>query len=250
MSMAYTIKRYVGFVSLVLVFVFVLSTEARADLYLYGFEVIENNSNTAVVDQLSVKVTDPGGDQVLFTFFNDGPTGEIYDVPDPCQSSITDVYFEDGALLGIAEILDDPYNITNPVAFAIPATPANLTGANNAYPPFEATVDFTADSNAPVQPNGVNPDESLGIKFDLIEGATFDDVIAAINVGFDPYNPDYYDGENWLVPHLRIAIRVQGIGEFSDSLIMTPEPGSLLLGSIGIGMVIARCRKRKTLKKS
>ena len=32
--------------------------------------------------------------------------------------------------------------------------------------------------------------------------------------------------------------------------LLTPEPGSLLLGSIGIGMVIARCRKRKTIIES
>jgi len=254
MSMAYTIKRYVGFVSLVLVFVFILSTEARADMYLYGFEVVENNSNTAVADQLSLKVTDPGTtyvsegieyNQVRFTFYNDGPSPSIYDVPDPCQSSITDVYFEDGTLLKRVTIENSPPE----VIFGIPVSPKNLTGAGTLDPPFVATTIFSVDSNPPVQPNGVNPGESLGLlyalKYDEFGNPfTFDDVIAAIELGFT--NPDAEEPRD----SLRIGIRVQGVGQESDSFILTPTPGSLLLGSIGIGMVIARCRKRKTLIES
>ena len=233
MSKEYTIKRYMGFVSLVLVFVFVLSTEARADLYTYGFGNITNND---VVDagigesQLFVDVSgDPLDTQALFTFRNVGPLA----------SSITDVYFEDGTLLGIASI----DNSDSGVSFSKEASPPDLPGGNAMLPPFNVTACFLADSDPPPVGNGVNPGESLGILFNLVNGKTFTDVIAAINQGFT--GPIVADQS------LRIGIHVQGfVGGGSESFIMTPEPGSLLLGSIGIGMVIARCRKRKTLIES
>lgn len=233
MSKEYTIKRYVGFASLVLVFVFILSTEARADIY--GFKCITNTSagDAAIGEaQLFVDVTDPGGGQVLFTFSNVGPLA----------SSITDVYFEDGTLLGIASI----DNSDSGVSFSQEASPPDLPGGNAMLPPFNVTACFLADSDPPPMGNGVNPGESLGILFDLkVDGYTntFADVIAAINQGFT--GPIVADQS------LRIGIHVQGFdGGGSESFIMTPEPGSLLLGSIGIGMVIARCRKRKTLIES
>ena len=242
--MAYTIKRHVGFVSLVLVFVFVLSTEARADLYTYGFENITNNNvaDAAIGEaQLFVDVTPyypyPGKEQVLFTFRNEGPEA----------SSICDVYFDDGALLGPPIILDSE---SDPAYFGVDfepgASPGNLPGGNTMLPPFQVTAGFLADSDPPAQPNGVNPGESLGILFNLktVDNYiyTFADVITAINLGFtDPWNTD----------SIRIGIHVQGFAHSgSESFVLTPTPGALLLGSIGIGMVIARCRKRKTLIES
>jgi len=64
MSMAYTIKRYVGFVSLVLVFVFVLSTEARADLYTYGFKSITNTTADSTAIGEAQLFVDVSGDPV------------------------------------------------------------------------------------------------------------------------------------------------------------------------------------------
>jgi len=239
MSMEYTIKRYVGFVSLV-VFLLILSTEARADTY--GFKSITSNStiDPAIGEaQLFVDVTEPfpGSDQVLFTFRNVGPAA----------STIGEVYFDDGALLGIADIYDAPPD----VAFVSgSASPPDLPSGENVQPPFEVSAGFLAENDGN-NATGVDPDESLGILFNLKDDYYFDDVITAINVGF---NPDlYYDdiNEKWLEDSLRIGIHVRGFADGeSESFIMTPEPGSLLLGSIGIGMVIARCRKRKTLKES
>jgi hypothetical protein len=60
-----------------------------------GFGCITNNlpGDCLIAEaQLTVDVTDPGGGQVLFTFSNSGPD----------DSSITDVYFDDGSLLDIA----------------------------------------------------------------------------------------------------------------------------------------------------
>ena len=238
--MAYTIKRYVGFVSLVFVFVVILSTEAQAELY--GFAPISNNSGVSgqMAAQLSLEVTDPGGPQVLFTFHNNGPM----------ESSITDVYFDDGALVTLAKIFDAESVAPDPVYPGVDfeqfATPPDLPGGNTLLPPFEVSAGFLADSEQPVASNGVNPGEALGILFTLAPGKTFADVITGIELGFT--NP---------IPEpdlsLRIGLRVQSYGEdneFSDGFILTPEPASLLLGSIGIGMVIARCRKRKTLIES
>ena len=64
-----------------------------------GFDNISgNNAVDAALGeaQLSVDVTDPGGNQVLFTFFNTGPAA----------ASITDIYFDDGAHMGNASLID------------------------------------------------------------------------------------------------------------------------------------------------
>ena len=161
-----------------------------------GFDCISDNlaGDCAIGEaQLSVDVSDPGGSQVLFTFTNSGPDA----------SSITDVYFDDGALLGIAAIINDPPD----VVFSVPATPSNLPSANSASPPFVTTAGFSADSDPPPQPNGVNPGESLGIVFDLIGGLTFADVLA-----------DLADGS------LRIGIHVQGFATGGSESLVNDGP--------------------------
>lgn len=229
-------KRYMVFVGFVLVFVLILPTAVRAELY--GFGILENNSGIAgtIATQLSLDVTDPGTTvgidgvdhyQALFTFSNAGPL----------SSSITDVYFEDGSLLLLADILDDPYNPTNPVDFGQPTSPGNLTGWSILDPKFYATSGFAVDSESPVQPNGVNPGESLGLLYTLQSGNDYNSVITALNLGF--FNPDP------TVPRdsLRIGIRVQGIGNYSDSFILTPTPGAVVLGILGLGVAGIKLRK-------
>jgi hypothetical protein len=90
----------------------------------------------------------------------------------------------------------------------------------------------------------------VGIAVDLKENKTFADVINAINVGF---NPDlYYDGgdayDGWTEPSLRIGIHVQGIDgpwgcDQSDTYILTPVPGSVLLGMLGLSVAGLKLRK-------
>ncbi len=231
MSALRTAKRLMSFLSLVLVSVFILSTEAQA--VMFGFENISNND---VLDaatgeaQLSVDVTDPGSNNVLFTFSNVGPLA----------SSITDIYFDDGPLLGIASI----DNSDPGVSFLQLASPPELPGANTVVPPFVTTVGFLADSDAPPVANGVNPGETVGIVFD-IGSKTFADVINAINVGFDPSN---YTGsgihDGWIEPSLRIGIHVQGFdGGGSEGFIMTPIPASVVLGMLGLGVAGLKLRK-------
>ena len=81
-----------------LCFVALCAPLAQAEIF--GFGCITNNGNgcVALAPQLTVEVTNPGGGQVLFTFRNAGIIA----------SSIADVYFDDGTLLGIATIIDGP----------------------------------------------------------------------------------------------------------------------------------------------
>lgn len=152
--------------------------------------------------QLFVKVSDgPGANQVTFHFINTGPNA----------SSIADVYFDDGTLLGIANIIEGPG-----VAFSQGASPGNLPGGNNCQPAFETTAGFSADSDAPVQPNGVNPTEWLDIVFDLQSGQTFDDVVAQLNSGA-----------------LRIGIHVQGFANGGSEGFVNDPFTAVSLSSFG-----------------
>ena len=82
-----------------LAFALLIPFQANAALYSF-YNITNNDAGDAAIGeaQLSVDVTDNGGNQVLFTFLNSGPEA----------SSITDVYFDDnsGQLLSIASITD------------------------------------------------------------------------------------------------------------------------------------------------
>ncbi len=174
------------------------------------FYCISGNNVTSCADgeaQVLMDVVDIGGGEVEFLFYNTGPE----------SSSITDVYFDDGALLGISNI-----NNMVGVSFSAPAIPSNLPSANNASPPFVTTAGFSADADPPPAWSGVNPGEEVGIEFALLPGMVYADVLA-----------DLADGS------LRVGLRVQGFaGGYSESFVNNvPEPGSgvlLALGLIGL----------------
>ncbi len=200
------------------------AASARADIY--GFEGLTNNSshNTSIAEaQLFVEVTSVGAHQVKFRFFNTGPR----------SSSITDIYFDDGTLLGIAYLIDaDENGGMAGVDFSQGAWPGNLPGANLANPDFQVTAGFLADSDPPVRPNGVGPGQELGIVFNLQSGGTLADVIRELATG-----------------ELRIGIHVQGFYKHgSESLINAqpiPAPGALALASMGMGMLGLWKRRKK-----
>jgi hypothetical protein len=223
--------------SLVFILLIFLPAEARAELF--GFSAISNTSGLSgdLAGQLCIDVTDDGWGHVRFTFFNNpDPTlgsdfAQFY-TTDPLMSSITDVYFDDGSLLGIAGIINGGPG----VSFNNPAIPENLPGGNSIEPPFETTDGFSADSDTPVQPMGVNPGESVGILFNLKDEQTFADVLAAIHQGFD----DPLAAES-----LRIGLHIQSIGleSGSDSFIITPVPGAVILGLLGLSIASIKLRK-------
>jgi hypothetical protein len=179
--------------------------------------------NTGVT-QLFVGVSAVGSNQVAFRFFNTGPN----------PSSICDIYFDDGSLLGIASITNQAG-----VAFSEGASPKNLPGGNAIN--FAVTKGFLADSDPPVQPMGVNPGEQVIIKFDLINGLGFADTITAMDKGLLLGS---HSNDNPLPINLRIGIHVQGFdGGGSESFVngppVVPLPpavmaGSVLLGGVGL----------------
>ena len=192
----------------------------------YGFVNITNNDagDAAIGEaQLFVELFDLTN-QVEFHFTNTGPE----------DCSITDVYFDDGTLLGIPSI----DNSSTGVSFSLDADPSNLPGGGSLTTPFVATS--SADSDSPISDNGVNPGEYLGITFNI--SGDFDDVVGDLASG-----------------DLRIGIHVQAFSsDGSESFIngdpingnggnhVIPAPGALLLGSIGAGFV-GWLRRKRTL---
>jgi hypothetical protein len=188
----------------------------------FGFQNITNTTNSIGPGQLMVDVNPGPGGTVSFLFTNLGPIA----------SSITDVYFDDGTLLGIATI-----NNGAGVNYSAGASPPNLPGGNLLAVPFVTTAGFSADSNPPAQPNGVNPGEQLEILFNLLSGQTFADTIAALQQGLtNPAAPG----------SLRIGIHVQAIGPTgdSDSFVNVPEPNVALLAMVAFGCVGGALRIR------
>ena len=199
---------------------------------IYGFRnITANNVANAGTGQtqLTVEVIELGGNRVAFRFNNSGPFA----------SSITDTYFDDGTLLGIASITS-----SSGVVYQQNAKPSDLPGGASISPAFETTAGFSADSDPPVQPNGVNPGEWLEIVFNLQSGGTYADVIHELNLGLGLAPGSDPEGT------LRIGIHVQGFANGgSESFInggVVPEPATgLIWGGMGLfGAVVLATRRR------
>jgi MprA protease rhombosortase-interaction domain-containing protein len=192
---------------------------ANAEVVTYGFYAISENDPAgadAGEDQLSVTVS-PAENKVSFLFTNTGPA----------PMSITEIYFESGPIVALAQILNSPG-----VSFISGASPVNLPGGNLATPPFVANIAFSAESRPPAQHNGVNPGESLQLIYTLTSDFTSDDVISVLASGA-----------------MRIGLHVQGFaGGTSESYINTnvptnvPTPGAMALLAAGCLMFARRRR--------
>jgi len=190
----------------------------------YLFEDITHSDAGAEADgetNLKVDVIDLGGNQVRFTFTNNS------------SSSLADVYFDDGALLGIASITSSAG-----VSFSQGASPPNLPGGNLVSPAFVTTAGFLADSDAPVPHNGVSMGEWLAIDFTLKPGQSYNSVINALAL------PNHGgDGD------LRIGLHVQAYpGNANESYINiaspVPEPETYALFMAGLGLLGFMGRRR------
>ena len=195
----------------------------------YGFYNITHNNPTNKVDgetNLKVEVielTNPN--QVRFKFTNNS------------TSSLTDVYFDDGSLLGISSISDSGAGIS----FSQDAAPPNLPGGNNANPPFVVTAGFSADSDAPTATNGVTMGEWLAIDFNLINGKTYINVLSALALPNDGGTGD-----------LRIGVHVQsfvngGSGSFINESTVSPVPeaDAWVMMVAGLGLVGFMARRKR-----
>ena len=190
---------------------------ASAD-YIYSFKNVSANSvaDAAIGEsQLSFTVSEFGSDQVLFTFANAGPA----------PSSICDIYFDDDA---VSLIFNDFQYPTAGVKFTIGATPPDLPSGGS------FSSDYSYDSDSPVQPNGINPGESLGLLFTLANNIDFNSIISSLNSR-----------------DIQVGIHVQGFAdEGSESFInKVPEPASVsflamgFLSLLGAGFFSIRRKK-------
>jgi hypothetical protein len=217
---------------------------AQADTVTLGFYNITNNKAADAATgeaQLFVDVikydqygdgTIIGPDQVAFKFRNTGPNA----------SYISDIYFDDGALLGIAQVVNG-----TGVDFKSPANNENLPGGNDIDPKFKTTSGFSAQNDSGAA-NGVNPGEFVDIIFDLKDSKTYADVIAALALPIPRTIAP--EPDNWL----RIGIHVQGfppppgstVGG-SESFVNNPVPlpGAVLLLGAGLVRLVAYARRRE-----
>jgi MYXO-CTERM domain-containing protein len=273
--------------SLVVVSLFAMSVlcggiDSQAAVMTYTFRSVTNDPGSGGDDanvatgesQMYVLVDDVGmaSNEVRFTFWNWGGLN---------ASSITDVYFDDGTLLDVAEVQNgsgtlfadgaapgEPFlSLPDPLDNGIP------TGFVWNDPELEGThfdLDSTGSTPAWIA-NGVNPYEAFAIVYELQGSQTFNDVIDALELGLNgptagddgalgvaDWNEDFVGG-------LRIAIRVNGFGgpgdssstevfvngesiPFEDGPPLMPEPASMAIWSLGLAMVggIGAWRRRRS----
>lgn len=147
-----------------------LGSSGWVNAFTLDFYCLSNNSLESCQigeSQLSAEVSETATSQVAFTFYNTGFE----------DSSISEVYFDDGTILGIATIIDSDNGGMAGVDFeAGSANPPNLPAGQMASPPFEVTAGFLADAANPESKNGVNPGEWLSIIFDLQSGQDINDI--------------------------------------------------------------------------
>ena len=207
---------------------FFYSTQSLAS-YTLDFDCITYNSTTDCSigeNQLSIEINDIGNNQVEFIFLNTGLE----------DSSIEGVYFDDGSLLGISYLIDKDDGVGGLAGVDFTggsASPPKLPGDNIANPKFIVTSGFLADSDPPTSKNGVNPNEWLGVVFDLQAGREFEDVLTELG-----------NGDLRIGMHV-IAFESGGSESFVNNAFTVPLPAPVMLFASGILLILRMSKHRK-----
>jgi hypothetical protein len=206
--------------------VLVCGSAAYAEPVTLNFTRITSNSSENVAPQMTCVVdlfqAAAGGNPEVVSFRFQNAVG--------IQSSISEVYFDDGPLLGIASMDQVGASFTGGGA-----TPGDLPGGQDLTPAFNATRAFSADAQGNPS-NGLDvASDYLEMRFNLINDKTFGDILASINDG-----------------SLRIGLHVHSIGQGanSDGFVNTPPsvviplPGAAGMGLAGL-LGLATLRRRR-----
>ena len=190
---------------------------------LYPFQIFTDNGayNDNPGWDLYVDVWN-GSNQAYFTFYNNSSF----------DSSIARIYFDDGTLLGIDEIIDSvdpgPPKVTY-TSFNKTSSPGDLPGGTDLVPPFVADREFSIGSQNPPPWKGVNNGDILNewvtVHFQLSSDLTA--LLGELNNGT-----------------LRVGLHVIGLPDgSSESAILIPEPATVAL--LGLGALFLLRRKRR-----
>ena len=195
----------------------------------YSFACLSNSNAGHCADGeagLVMDVTDAGNGRVDFTFRNYSAQGGI----------VSEVYFDDGTLLGIAALLDSGAGVD----FTDQGVnPGNLPAHNNATPAFATTAGFAVDVVKNANKDGIGNtldggvQEFLTIRFDLINGHTFANTLQALDGQLTGSQ-----GE----PALRVGLHVVafangGSESFMNLAAPVPEADTYALMLVGLGLV-------------
>jgi hypothetical protein len=232
--------------------IFLVGVPSACPAAIYSFNPISTSSGVATANtvghQIIMEVTNAGwdnGNQVVdFKFTNQVGF----------QSSVTDIYFQDGPLLGARMVLAESTGVNYS---DIGVKPANLPGWNTLSPIFKTTAGFSADASTPN--TGLNSaGDWVTFRFTMINHHTYDEVLAALANGFnspgDVWDANGIDKAGGLLG-LRVGIHVSAIGPSSKSdsflngaqIAAVPEPATLTIWGIGAGLALlggARLRRK------
>ena len=184
---------------------------------LYPFEIFTDNGDYNDDPGINMYMdVHNGGNIAKFTFYNDSTV----------QSTITNIYFDDGTLIGATMgIINGPgtdFDENDP-------SPSNLPGGNTIG--FDADVEFNIGPEPAPPHNGINnigAGEWVTVEFELMGGGTLQDVLDELSDG-----------------SLRVGIRIQNFadGSSESGINEIPEPATICLFGLG-GLALLRKRKK------